>query len=156
MEKFYRLLYPMRVCLISSAYGRKEDVMPAAWVFPLSADPPYFGVCVTKKRHTYSLVRKRKAFGINTTGPRMRKLITQTGSSTGSKVDKFSEFKIKKEYGRLKVPLLKDSPVSIECRLVKEIELGDHILLVGEVVGVVKRREAKGLYQAEGYNFIEV
>ncbi len=155
MQKFYRLLYPMRVCLISSAYGRKEDVMPAAWVFPLSADPPYFGVCVTKKRHTYSLIRKRKAFGINTAGPRMKKLIGQAGTTTGSKVDKFSQFKIPKEYGQLRVPLLKNSPVSIECRLVKEIEMGDHILLVGEVVGAVQRKKAKGIYQSEGSKLVE-
>lgn len=156
MEKPYRLLYPMRVVLITSRRGEKENVMAAAWCFPLSAEPPLFGVSVTKGRHSYGMIKEGKAFGINLVGKEMEKEALGAGRISGRERDKFAELGIRKEYGKLGIPLLKDSYASIECRLVKEVELGDHVLFVGEAVNVVWRKEGKGLYHAGGDEFIEV
>lgn len=155
MEKLYYLLYPMRVCLITSSYSGKDNIMAAAWVYPLSFDPPMFGVSVSKKRFSYNLIKKGKAFGINTCSPEMREAVLVCGRKSGEGIDKFKEAKLTKEKGKF-VPLVKESPASIECELVKEIETGDHITLVGKAVNVVKRRESKGLYHAGGDNFVEV
>lgn len=156
MENLYRLLYPMRVVLITSKYKEEENVMAAAWCFPISMDPPFFGVSVSRKRFSHELISKGKAFGINLADGGMEKEALLAGRTSGKERDKFAEFCINKEYGKLGIPLLKDSPASIECKLVKEIELGDHVLFVGEAVNVVKRREAKGLYHAGGDEFIEI
>lgn len=156
MENPYRLLYPMRVVLITSKYGDTENVMAAAWCFPISMEPPLFGVSISRKRYSYELISKGKAFGINLVDEGMEKEALGAGRNSGRERDKFAELGIAKEYGKLGIPLLKDSPASIECRLVKEMELGDHVLFVGEAVNVVKRREAKGLYHAGGNEFIGV
>lgn len=156
MEKLYRLLYPMRVVLITSKYGEKENLMAAAWCFPISMDPPLFGVSVSRKRYSHELISKGKAFGINIIGKDMEKEALLAGGTSGKGKDKFAEFCIGKEYGKLGIPLLKDAPASIECKLVKEIELGDHVLFVGEAVNVVKRRESKGLYHMGEDKFIEI
>ncbi|MGB9719688.1 MAG: flavin reductase family protein [Candidatus Anstonellales archaeon] len=152
MEKLYYLLYPMRVCLITSSYGGKDNIMTAAWVYPLSFDPPMFGISVSKKRFSYGLIKKAKAFGINLVSPEMKEAALVCGRKSGQEIDKFKEAKLTKEKGNF-VPLIKESPASIECKLVKEIETGDHITLVGKVVNVVKRKESKGLYHAGGDNF---
>ena len=40
-------------------------------------------------------------------------------------------------YGQLKsAPLIKDSPVNVECRVVEKVALPTTYLFVGEVVGV--------------------
>lgn len=156
MELLYRLLYPMRVVLITSKYGKKENVMTAAWCFPISMDPPLFGVSVSRKRFSHELISKGKAFGINLVDRQLAEAAMDAGSTSGKETDKFSELGIEKEYGKLEIPLLKASPVSIECKLTKEIELGDHVLFVGEAVNVIKRREAKGLYHKGGEDFVEL
>lgn len=156
MEKIYRLLYPMRVVLITSKYKEKENVMAAAWCFPLSMDPPLFGVSVSRKRYSHELISKGKAFAINLIGKEMEKDALGAGSESGRDRDKFAELGIAKEYGKLGIPLLKDAYASIECRLVKEMDLGDHVLFVGEAVNVTKRSERKGLYHAGEDRFIEV
>ena len=156
MEKLYHILYPMRVVLVTSKYGKKENVMAAAWCFPLSMDPPLFGVSVSRKRFSHELISKGKAFGINLADGKMKEEALGAGRPSGKERDKFAELGIEKEYGKLGIPLLKDSPVSIECRVVEEIEAGDHVLFIGEAVNVVKRREGKGLYHARGDRFIEV
>ena len=156
MEKLYRILYPMRVVLVTSKYGEKENVMTAAWCFPLSMDPPLFGVSVSRKRLSHELISGGKGFGINLADGKMEKEALGAGRSSGREKDKFAEIGIEKEYGELGIPLMKGSPVSIECKLVQEIETGDHVLFVGEAVNVIKRREAKGLYHEGGDKFIEI
>jgi flavin reductase (DIM6/NTAB) family NADH-FMN oxidoreductase RutF len=149
MEKIYRMLQPARVCLITSRHGGKDNVMAASWVFPLSMDPPLFGVSVSEKRFSHSLIRGGKAFGINLPDAKMEKEVVLCGTESGRDTDKFAKAGLVKE-GGLHVPLIKQCPVSIECELVDEIRSGDHVLFVGKAVKTVKRFEAKGLYQSEG------
>ncbi|MFH0884479.1 MAG: flavin reductase family protein [Candidatus Micrarchaeota archaeon] len=151
MERLYRMLYPMRVCLITSRSGVKDNVMSASWVFPLSMDPPLFGVSVSKKRHSHALIRDGKAFAINIPSEKMQDIVTLCGTRSGKDCDKFAEAKLVKEEG-LRVPLVKDCLASIECELVQEIETGDHVVFVGKAVKIVKRKDGKGLYQsADGF-----
>jgi flavin reductase (DIM6/NTAB) family NADH-FMN oxidoreductase RutF len=155
-EKPHRALYPMRVVLITSRCGERENVMAAAWCFPISMEPPLFGVSISRKRFTYGLVSKGGAFAINLVDGKLKEKAIAAGSTSGKDRDKFAELSMAREYGKLGMPLLKESPASIECKVVKEIELGDHVLFVGEAVNVVERRKAKGLYHVGGDDFLEI
>lgn len=155
MEKLYKLIYPMRVCLITSRHGGNDNVMAASWVFPLSMDPPLFGVSVSTKRFSYELISNGKAFGINLPTTEMEKAVAICGSESGRAVDKFAKAGLEKEEGG-HVPLIKQCSASIECELVNEFRTGDHVLFVGKAVRIVKRFEAKGLYQAREEGFISV
>ncbi len=156
MEKIYRLLYPMKVVLLTAKHEDRESIMPAAWCFPLSADPPMFGVSVAKKRFTYSLVKGSGKFAINIPTPEMKEGIVVCGTRSGRDTDKFSETGWKKEEGKLGIPLVGECSSSIECTLEREIETGDHFILVGKVENVIKRKEAKGVYQVGGTEFTEL
>lgn len=59
------------------------------------------------------------------------------GVKSGKNVDKFKEMKLTKEKCNfVKCPAIKESPVSIECR-VKEIkELGSHHMFMAEVLSI--------------------
>lgn len=59
------------------------------------------------------------------------------GVKTGAKVDKFKEMNLTKEKANfVKCPMIKESPVSVECK-VKEIkELGSHHMFIAEVVAI--------------------
>ena len=156
MEKLYRLLYPMKVVLITAKHEGKEGIMPAAWCYPLSADPAMFGVSVAKKRFTYSLVKGSGKFAINVPTPEMKEGIVICGTTSGSSTDKFKETGWKKEEGKLGIPLVGECSSSIECSLEKEVETGDHFILIGKVENVIKRKEAKGIYQVGGTEFTEL
>jgi flavin reductase (DIM6/NTAB) family NADH-FMN oxidoreductase RutF len=156
VEKPHHVLYPLRVVLITSRCGERENVMTAAWCFPISMDPPLFGVSISRKRFSHELVSKGRAFAINTVDAPLGEAAIGAGRTSGKDHDKFAQLGIGKEYGKLGLPLVKESPASIECRVVKEIELGDHVLFVGEAVNVVERRKAKGLYHAGGDDFIGI
>ena len=56
---------------------------------------------------------------------------------SGRDVDKFKEMKLTKEKGNfVKAPLIKESPVSIECRVKEIIPLGSHDMFVAEVLSI--------------------
>ena len=59
------------------------------------------------------------------------------GVKSGKDVDKFKEMKLTKEESNfIKCPAIKESPVSIECK-VKEIkELGSHHMFMAEVLSI--------------------
>lgn len=155
MERMYRLLYPMRVCLITSRNGDDENVMAASWVFPLSMEPAMFGVSVAEKRFSCDLIRKGRGFGINLPHAALEEAVAIAGRSSGKDMDKFEKAGLTKENG-VRVPLIKECPVSIECELVDEIRAGDHVLFVGKAIDVRTRFEASGLYQVQGLEFMEV
>ena len=151
MEKHYRMLYPMRACLIASRHEGKDNVMSATWVFPLSMDPPLFGVSISPKRHSFGMLRGGKAFSINIPSGEMEEAVRICGTKSGRESDKFAEAKLTKEEG-MSVPLIKECLASIECELVDEITMGDHSVFVGKAVKVVRRSGGRGIYQStEGF-----
>lgn len=59
------------------------------------------------------------------------------GVRSGEKFDKFKEMKLHKEKAQfVKAPLIKESPVSIECKVKDIIKLGSHDMFVAEVLSI--------------------
>jgi flavin reductase (DIM6/NTAB) family NADH-FMN oxidoreductase RutF len=151
MEKLYRLLYPMNVVLISSSAEGKDNVMTAAWCFPLSADPPLFGVSISPKRYSHGLIEKSKEFVINIPDPGLIEAVRLSGENSGRDADKFELSGLTKERSeKVGAPSIKECMASIECRVVNSIQTGDHTVFVGEAVNVKKRGTGKRIVQDAG------
>jgi flavin reductase (DIM6/NTAB) family NADH-FMN oxidoreductase RutF len=150
MEKHYRLLYPMNVVLISSSAEGKDNVMTAAWCFPLSADPPLFGVSISPKRYSHGLIKKSREFVINIPDSSLMEAVRLSGENSGRDADKFELSKLTKERSeKLSAPSIKECMASIECRVVNSFETGDHTVFVGEAVNIKKRKSGKKIVQDE-------
>jgi len=130
-----RLLYPLRTYLIVSGTLENPNVMTADWVCPLSFNPPMVGVAISKKRYTYNLVSKFKEFVISVPSMDLLDDVWKAGTVSGKNVDKkkllsFTFFKSK----RVSVPSIKECVANLECKVVNEIEIGDHVWFVGKIV----------------------
>ena len=53
--EFYRHS-PMAVAVITVHANGKDNGMSAAWVSPMSFNPPLYGVSIASKRHTFSMI----------------------------------------------------------------------------------------------------
>ncbi len=157
IEKQYKLLYPMRVCLISVSCDGKDNFMPAVWVYPISAEPVLYGVAISKQRYTFELLKKSKYFVINVPGFDLKDKLEKFGRTSGKDGDKFKLWDMTKEKCE-NIPSIsiKETAISMEMKSVKEIELGDHVLFVGELIHVKKRNETKGLYQSFDGSYLEM
>lgn len=130
-------IYPLPVVMVSCGDMEKSNIITVAWTGIINTDKPMCYISVRKERHSHDIIKKTKEFVINLTNKDLVYATDWCGVKTGAKVDKFKEMKLTKEKAKfVKCPLIKESPVSIECR-VKEIrELGSHDMFMAEILSI--------------------
>jgi flavin reductase (DIM6/NTAB) family NADH-FMN oxidoreductase RutF len=94
-------------------------------------------ISVRPSRYSYNLIKEQGEFVINLTTKELAYATDWCGVKSGKDINKFKEMKLTKEKANfVKCPLIKESPVSVECK-VKEIrELGSHHMFVAEVLSI--------------------
>lgn len=133
-EKYYRLLHPRPAYVIGSGSIKSEEInfMAASWVSPVT-DSGIVSLACDKETKTFELIEKYKQFSINITDD--TDLIWKVGTTSGKEINKVEKFKIEYESGKvLDVPILKKCLGYLEVKLINKVDLGDHMLYLGEVV----------------------
>ena len=130
-------IYPLPAVMVSCGTMEKSNIMTVAWTGILNTNPAMCYISVRPERYSYNLIKDQGEFVINLTNEKLAYATDWCGVKTGAKVDKFKEMNLTKEKAQfVKCPLIKESPVSIECK-VKEIrELGSHHMFVAEVLSI--------------------
>jgi flavin reductase (DIM6/NTAB) family NADH-FMN oxidoreductase RutF len=148
------LLYPLRTYLIVSGI-EKPNVMTADWVVPLSFEPKLLGVSVGHRRYTNRLIKEFKEFVVAVPTIELLRDVWLAGSLSGAKEDKISKLKITLVNSRkVRVPSIKECQANLECKVVKEVEVGDHTFFVGEIVDASYGDAFKGGKADLSYRFI--
>jgi len=138
-----RLLSGGPVTLVTSRWHGKDNVMPAAFVTPLSIEPPLVGVAIGPSRHSYDMIRYSEQFALNIPSRRLLHHVQYLGSVSGRDVDKFELTKLPTFKAlRVDAPLIEGCVAYIECGLVDALRTGDHVLLVGQVLAASADAEA--------------
>lgn len=129
------ILHPRPVILVASEFNGKVNVMAASWTMPISRSPPYVAIAISKRRFTYELIIKSKTFSLNILPKKYLSSIHFLGSVSGKEVpDKIVKAKLTYTKGRrLGVPIILESLVVAECTLWKDIEAGDHNVVIGKI-----------------------
>jgi len=113
------------------------NLMTASWVGIVSKTPPTMAVSLNKGRKSYANIRQNQQFVVNMVPAALMTEADYCGIRSGNNVDKLLGSGLTLEPAELlEVPLLAESPLNVECRLVKEVELGDYRLLLGEILQV--------------------
>ncbi len=130
-------IYPLPAVMVSCGTMEKSNIITVAWTGILNTDPATVYISVRPSRYSYQLIKEQKEFVINLTTKSLARATDWCGVKTGAKVDKFREMRLHKEKAKfVKCPMIKESPVSIECK-VKEIkELGSHHMFMAEVLAI--------------------
>ncbi len=130
-------LYPLPAVMVSCGTMEKSNIITVAWTGILNTDPAMVYISVRPSRYSYNIIKESKEFVINLTTKDLARKTDWCGVKSGSKVDKFKEMHLTKEKASIvKCPMIKESPVSVECK-VKEIKkLGSHDMFIAEVVAI--------------------
>lgn len=151
-------LYPIPVVMVSCGDMEKSNIITVAWTGIANSDPAMVYISVRKERHSYEIIKSTKEFVINLTNEKLAFVTDWCGVKTGAKVDKFKEKKLTKEKANfVKCPLIKESPVSIECRVIEEKDLGSHTMFLAEVLAIDANEEyidEKGAFDITKCNLI--
>lgn len=151
-------LYPLPAVLVTSGTMEKSNIMTVAWTGILNTNPPIVYISVRPERYSYQLIKENKEFVINLTTEKLAFATDWCGVKSGQKVDKFKEMKLTKEKASfVKCPMIRESPVSVECRVIEEREYGSHTQFVGEVLAINaddKYMDEKGAFDIAKCNLI--
>ncbi len=132
------MLYPLPVVLVSAASGDgRKNLFTVAWTGTICSDPPMVSISVRPERYSYDMIRESGEFVINLTTEKLAFATDYCGVRSGRDVDKWKEMGLTPVRGTLgKAPMVKESPVNIECRVTEVKELGTHHMFLAEVAAV--------------------
>jgi flavin reductase (DIM6/NTAB) family NADH-FMN oxidoreductase RutF len=138
IEKYYHYAFPMQTILVTCNDKKNTtNIITLAWHTPISRNPPLYGISVSPKRHSYALIKKSKEFVINFMPYSQVEAADYCGTHSGRNTNKVCQTGLTLiPAQKLTTPLIKEGYAHLECTLVKTTSLGDHILLVGEVIAV--------------------
>lgn len=137
------MLYPLPAVMVSVTDGQGNDnIITVAWTGTICTNPPMVYISVRPSRYSYKMLKKTGEFVINLTTEELAFATDYCGVRSGRDVDKFKEAHLTKEPAQfVKAPMIKESPVSIECRITEVKELGSHHMFLAEVLAVHAQQE---------------
>lgn len=120
---------------MSAEYGGRISAMPVVSYASISDKPPLVAVACSPFGFTCKLALRAKAFSLSILDRTHREAISSLATVSGMKVnDKLKAAGLDHTSGKsLKVPVIRDSLATLECKLGSKRKFGDHLLLVGEV-----------------------
>ena len=130
-------IYPLPVVMVSCGNMEKSNIITVAWTGIANTNPAMCYISLKPERYSFNIIKETGEFVINLTNKNLVYATDWCGVKTGAKVDKFKEMKLTKEKAKfVKCPIIKESPVALECK-VKEIkELGSHCMFLAEILSI--------------------
>lgn len=126
---------PWTQTILGTHLEGRINFMALAWLTRVNYNPPMIGICVNKMNASRSAILNSGEFSINVPTVDMVDVTDYTGLVSGKKVDKSGLFEV--FYGELKsAPMISGCPITMECKLVKSIDLPTNYFFIGEIINI--------------------
>ena len=130
-------IYPIPAVMVTCGTIEKSNIITVAWTGILNTNPAMCYISVRPERYSHDIIKEKGEFVINLTTKQLAYATDWCGVKSGKNVDKFKEMKLTKEKANfVKAPLIKESPVSVECKVKEIVPLGSHDMFVAEVLSI--------------------
>ena len=133
------MLYPLPAVMVSVGNKQGEtNIITVAWTGTICTNPAMVYISVRPERHSYQMIKESGEFVINLTTEKLVKATDYCGAKSGRDVDKWKEMNLHQEQADTLEysPLILESPVNIECKVVEIKELGSHHMFIANVTAV--------------------
>jgi len=151
-------IYPIPAVMVSCGTMEKANIITVAWTGILNTNPATCYISVRPERYSHDIIRENEEFVINLTTENLAYATDWCGVKTGAKVDKFKEMNLHKEKANfVKAPLIKESPISVECKVKQIVPLGSHDMFIAEILSIDvddKYIDEKGAFDISKCNLI--
>ena len=130
------MLNPVPAVMVSCG-SRKPNIITIAWTGIVNSNPPMTYISVRKERYSHNIIESTGEFVINLCSEKLAFATDFCGVRSGRDTDKFKEMKLTPERAEIvRCPMIKESPVNIECRVREIIELGSHDMFIADILKV--------------------
>jgi len=120
------------VVVITTKWDQKLNGMSAAWVSRASEQPFLVMASVYKKNYSYDLIQNSRIFAVNYLREGQQNLAIHFGKQSGREVDKFRRVPYFSE--KTGAPILEECLAYLDCRVINQMDSGDHTIFLGEVL----------------------
>ena len=140
MKKSFKpgtLLSPVPAVMVSCGDGEEKNIITIGWTGIINSDPPITYISVRKSRHSHHIIEKTGEFVINLTTEKLAFAADYCGVRSGRDVDKFKEMRLTPESADIvKCPMIAQSPVNLECRVIEVKSYPTHDMFIAEIVAM--------------------
>lgn len=113
------------------------DVMTASWVSLVSKTPPTIALSLYHGRQSYANIQQSGVFTVNVIPSTQVVAGDYCGLVSGRDVDKLAATDLTPIAAlNIAAPILAESPLNLECRVMNEVVIGDYRLILGEVLEI--------------------
>jgi len=132
------MLNPVPVIMVSCGSSETDyNIITIAWTGIVNSEPPMTYISVRKSRYSHQIIEKNKEFVINLCTEELSFQADYCGVKSGKDVDKFKELQLTPVMGKeVNCPMIKESPVNLECRVRDIIEYPSHDMFIADIISV--------------------
>ena len=152
------MIYPIPAVLVSCGNMEKSNIFTVAWTGIVNTDPAITYISVRPERYSYDIIKQTGEFVINLTTKELAFATDYAGVTSGKNVSKVEKLGLHLENrNNVLAPMIKESPISIECKVIEIKELGSHHMFLAEIKSVnvdEKYMDETGRFNMEACNLI--
>ena len=132
------MVYPLPAALVSCADKKgNTNLLTVAWTGTICSDPAMLYISVRPERFSHHMLMETKEFVLNLTTEEIIRATDMCGVKSGADVDKWKLTGLTPvKADKVSAPLVKESPVNIECKVTEVKPLGSHDMFIAEVVSI--------------------
>lgn len=128
-------IYPMPCPLVVGGTMERADTLAVAWIGIASGTPPTVGMALRRTRRTLELIRETGELTVNLPTTAMAAEVDFCGITSGRTTDKFAATGLTLEPAAVVgTPIIAQCPYNLECTVVHEVELGEYVFVIAEIV----------------------
>ncbi len=140
------LLSPAPVVLVSCAepdHPNHPNLITVAWTGTVNSDPPMVSVSIRPSRYSHHMITESGEFVVNLVDAALCRAADFCGVRSGRDLDKAREtgLSFRDAAGMSVAPALDGSPMSLSCKVRRQLGLGSHDLFLAEVVAISVRQD---------------
>ena len=135
-SKVIGLKYPEQIVIaIAKDKNDKCNPITLGWTMITSGSPPMMAVSIGLTRYSLEVFRNAKEFVISMPAEDQEKGTMFFGTKSGRDCDKFAEMNTKVQPGsNVDCVIMSNAVANFECKKVSELQTGDHVIFVGDVI----------------------
>ena len=131
------LLSPLPAVMVTCGTPQKANILTVAWTGIINTKPPMTYISVRPSRHSYGIIKETGEFVINLTTSKLVREADLCGVKSGRDMDKAAKCGLHLEAaGTVTAPVIAESPLSLECKVVEIKPLGTHDMFIAEITAV--------------------
>lgn len=138
INHWYKLFSPRVVILVTTIDDKgRINAAPYSFCGPLSINPPMLYISARSSQDTYKNIKKTGDFVVNVVSEDFAQKAVSCEKKYPYGVNELEKVGLHWEDSKkVKSPKVTEAKIHFECEFVKEVETGDHMLIIGEIVAV--------------------